>query len=116
MVARLADTFPGTTGYSEIGAVIGATYPHDLKVLRSVLPRSIILVPGLGTQGGTPDMARAAFHPGGKGAIVVAARSVIFAYESFNEKEVGPLTLDSVRKAVFDAAIKVRDDIEKAIR
>jgi orotidine-5'-phosphate decarboxylase len=69
----------GVSGWSSLGAVVGATQPHTMASLRNRLPRSIFLLPGYGTQGATADMTRAAFS-NGHGAIVSASRSVLYAY------------------------------------
>src|SRR5439155_20643724 len=69
----------GQTGFSSIGAVVGATQPHTIVSLRQRLPQSIFLLPGYGTQGATAEMTRAAFV-NGKGAIVSASRSILYAH------------------------------------
>jgi orotidine-5'-phosphate decarboxylase len=65
---------------SSIGAVVGATHPRAVSEARRLLPRSPLLLPGVGAQGATPaDVARA-FTAGQASALVTASRSVIFAY------------------------------------
>src|SRR5215212_1550233 len=71
----------GDHGYSSIGAVVGATQAHTMASLRERLPQSIFLLPGYGTQGATADMTRAAFKDG-KGAIVSASRSILYAHRT----------------------------------
>lgn len=71
----------GEHGYSCIGAVVGATFPEQGKRLRAIMPQTIFLVPGLGAQGGTVDMVKGCFNPGGLGAIVNSSRDVTFAWE-----------------------------------
>jgi orotidine-5'-phosphate decarboxylase len=71
----------GRSGWSSIGAVVGATQPHTMESLRKRLPNSIFLLPGYGTQGATAEMTRAAFRDG-KGAIVSASRSILYAHRS----------------------------------
>ena len=75
----------GEQGYSLVGAVVGATKPADLAALRSVMPEQVFLVPGFGTQGGTAEDVRACFDTQGRGALITASRSVIFAYEKRSE-------------------------------
>jgi len=79
----LADQTRGKLGqcrYSDIGAVVGATYPAELTELRQAMPHNWFLVPGFGAQGaGAADVA-AAFDEDGLGAIVNSSRGVIFAY------------------------------------
>ena len=69
----------GASGFSAIGAVVGATQPQVMQDLRRRLPRSIFLLPGYGAQGATAEMTRAAFV-NGRGAIVSASRSILFAH------------------------------------
>ncbi|AKU92955.1 Orotidine 5'-phosphate decarboxylase [Vulgatibacter incomptus] len=66
-------------GYGPVGAVVGATRPVELHRFRQLLPRSLLLLPGVGAQGGKPADLAPAFHPGGRGAIVSASRSVEYA-------------------------------------
>jgi orotidine-5'-phosphate decarboxylase len=71
----------GSSGYSRVGAVVGATYPAEARQLRTMMPEQIFLVPGYGAQGATADDCAASFKPDGTGAIVNASRSVIYAYD-----------------------------------
>ena len=66
--------------YSYIGAVVGATYPEMGKVLRKVMPKSYILVPGYGAQGGKGKDPVHFFNEDGLGAIVNSSRGIIAAY------------------------------------
>jgi orotidine-5'-phosphate decarboxylase len=70
----------GSRGFSAIGAVVGATQAHTIKSIRQRLPKSIFLLPGYGTQGATAEMTRAAFVDG-RGAIVSASRSILYAHK-----------------------------------
>jgi len=76
LAARTAD---GDT-YGAVGAVVGATWPRQLDLMREAMPHVWILVPGFGKQGGRAADVRGAFHPDGLGALVVSARDVIFAH------------------------------------
>jgi orotidine-5'-phosphate decarboxylase len=69
----------GSQGFSSIGAVIGATQPQTMQSLREKLPQSIFLLPGYGAQGATAEMTRSAFR-NGKGALVSASRSLLYAH------------------------------------
>lgn len=71
----------GPSGYSSVGAVVGATYPEELAELRAALPGVLFLVPGYGAQGGTARDVAAAFDDRGLGALVNSSRGVTFAYE-----------------------------------
>lgn len=70
----------GKTGYSAIGAVVGATYPEEAKRLRKRMPNSILLVPGYGAQGAGAEQVVPNFNEDGLGAIVNASRSINYAY------------------------------------
>jgi orotidine-5'-phosphate decarboxylase len=68
----------GASGLSCVGAVVGATWPEELRRLRAALPATPFLVPGYGAQGGSAADVAAAFLPGGGGAVVSASRSVLY--------------------------------------
>ncbi len=67
--------------YSNVGAVVGATYPEMSRVLRRLMPRTYFLVPGYGAQGGTAEDLRWCFNEDGLGAIVNSSRGIIAAYK-----------------------------------
>ncbi len=90
IVADLGASKPGyigESGYSLLGAVVGATKPQDAAVLRDLMPQQLFLVPGFGAQGGGPEDVKACFKPDGTGAIITASRSVIFAHEQAPDKD-----------------------------
>lgn len=70
----------GESGFSSVGAVVGATFPASLAALRERLPAVPFLLPGYGTQGGGPDGVAAGLDDRGQGAWVNASRSILFAY------------------------------------
>jgi orotidine-5'-phosphate decarboxylase len=82
-VARLVHEWGGDlvgeSGLSAVGAVVGATFPREVAEARSLLPRSVLLLPGIGAQGGAPADVGAAFAAGPASALVSASRSVIYA-------------------------------------
>jgi orotidine-5'-phosphate decarboxylase len=80
-LAEWAKPFRGRSGYSCLGAVVGATYPEQLAELRQALPGILFLVPGYGIQGGTARDVAPAFDAEGLGAIVNSSRGLIYAYE-----------------------------------
>jgi orotidine-5'-phosphate decarboxylase len=82
MVTELGREAMGKSGYSSIGAVVGATFPQQSRELRSLMPRSIFLVPGYGVQGGTAEDAAHCFNADGLGAVVNASRSITYAFEN----------------------------------
>ena len=79
-VERLAEQHVGVCGYGCVGAVVGATYPHQVTELRAAMPHTWFLVPGYGSQGGTAADVAAAFDSRGLGAIVNNSRGIIFAH------------------------------------
>ncbi len=79
-VAGWGSDFIGESGLSPVGAVVGATYPAELKRAREIMPHSTILVPGYGAQGGTAEDAVSAARPDGSGFVVNASRSLMYAY------------------------------------
>ncbi len=98
----------GSSGYSALGAVVGATQPQTMHSLRKRLPRSIFLLPGYGTQGATADMTRAAFDETGRGAIVSASRSILYAHRDAKHGGSGDW-----RKAVESATVAMKEDLAK---
>ena len=86
--------------YSNVGAVVGATYPKMSAVLREKMPHTFFLVPGYGAQGGTAEDLKPCFNSDGLGAIVNSSRGIIAAYkqEKYSALEFG----DAARQAVKD--------------
>lgn len=81
LVDEWGQALVGQAGLSSVGAVVGATYPRAVSEARRLMPRSPLLLPGVGAQGATPaDVARA-FTSGPASALVTASRSVIFAFK-----------------------------------
>lgn len=81
LVDEWGEPLVGNAGLSSVGAVVGATYPRAVSEARRLMPRSPLLLPGVGAQGATPaDVARA-FTSGPASALVTASRSVIFAFK-----------------------------------
>jgi orotidine-5'-phosphate decarboxylase len=81
LVHRWGAEAVGECGLSAVGAVVGATAPRQAAEIRAALPRAVFLVPGYGAQGAGAEDIRPNFLPGGRGAVVNASRSVIYAYE-----------------------------------
>ena len=89
--------------YSYVGAVVGATYPEQGKILRKVMPKSFILVPGYGAQGGQGKDLVHFFNEDGLGAIVNSSRGIICAYKQEAYAKFGPENWgDASRAAVED--------------
>lgn len=81
MASRLGAARIGASGYSQVGAVVGATKASEARAVRERLPRSWFLVPGFGAQGGTIEDVRALADARGGGVIVNASRSILYAFE-----------------------------------
>ena len=89
--------------YSYIGAVVGATYPEQGRILRKVMPKAFILVPGYGAQGGQGKDLVHFFDEDGLGAIVNSSRGIIAAYKQEKYAKFGALNFaDASRQAVLD--------------
>ena len=99
----------GEYGYSSIGAVVGATYPNQAKILRSIMKHAYILVPGYGAQGGTAKDVVHSFNCDGLGAIINASRSIMCAYNSGTWKD--KYTEREYNEAARAEIIKMREDI-----
>lgn len=90
-------------GYSYVGAVVGATYPEMGKALRKIMPKTFILVPGYGAQGGKGADLVHFFNEDGLGAIVNSSRGIIAAYKQEKYASIGELNYaDASRKAAED--------------
>ncbi|MEG2699813.1 MAG: orotidine-5'-phosphate decarboxylase [Hungatella sp.] len=89
--------------YSNIGAVVGATYPEMSKILRNLMPHTYFLVPGYGAQGGTAEDLKYCFNEDGLGAIVNSSRGIIAAYKQEKYKKFGAEHFaEASRQAVID--------------
>ena len=99
--------------YSYVGAVVGATYPEMGKVLRKVMPKSYILVPGYGAQGGKGKDLVHFFNEDGLGAIVNSSRGIIAAYKQEKYAHYGEEAFaDASRAAVEDMVADIRGALE----
>lgn len=99
--------------YSYVGAVVGATYPEMGKVLRKVMPKAYILVPGYGAQGGKAGDLAPYFNEDGLGAIVNSSRGIICAYKQEAYSKYGEENFADASRAAVEFMIK---DITEAIR
>lgn len=95
-------------GYTNIGAVVGATYPEELEAIRKSLPNTYFLIPGYGAQGGTSDDVTAAFDEQGLGALVNSSRGIIFA---FNQQAENNAYIEEIR----EAAKLANEDLNNAL-
>lgn len=95
-------------GYSDVGAVVGATYPEMGEVLREIMPKAYILVPGYGAQGGTAAELKPFFNKDGLGAIVNSSRGIIAAFKQEKYAEYGA---EGFAEAARAAVIDMKNDI-----
>ncbi|NLG93205.1 MAG: orotidine-5'-phosphate decarboxylase [Clostridiales bacterium] len=102
---KWGEALPGKYGYSGVGAVVGATYPEQLRELRHSLPHTFFLVPGYGAQGGGAKDVAPAFDPNGLGAVINASRSIMTAW-----KKNGAPEQDYAKEAAKEA-VRMRDEI-----
>ncbi len=102
-------TTVGSSGYSSVGAVVGATWPEQAASLREQMKDSIILVPGYGAQGGSAKAAAQNFNKDGKGAIINASRSLMCAYkkDGFDSRQ--------FEEATYLEAINMKEKLCSAI-
>ncbi|MFI3226659.1 MAG: orotidine-5'-phosphate decarboxylase [Clostridia bacterium] len=100
----------GKYGYSEVGAVVGATYPEEQKAIRALIPHAYFLVPGYGAQGATGKDIKNAFNEDGLGAIVNSSRGLMCAWQKTGGDG------HDYKEAARTEAIKMRDDIVANIK
>lgn len=97
----------GESGFSSIGAVVGATYPEEIKSLRSLMPAQIFLIPGYGAQGGSIADIKPAFYKGKTGAIVNSSRGIIFAYQKLDK-----FTEENYKEAAYEAILAMQKEMK----
>jgi orotidine-5'-phosphate decarboxylase len=99
-VSEWGSTLVGNSGYSSVGAVVGATYPEEAAELRARMKQTFFLVPGYGAQGAGADDIAVNFDSHGLGAVVNSSRGILLAYRK--EKYTGMTPADAARQAVMD--------------
>ncbi len=100
----------GAYGYSDVGAVVGATYKEQAERLRAQMPTTFFLVPGYGAQGGTAEDLVVCFDEKGLGAIVNSSRGIICAYKKEKYAHLG------IGGAAREAALDMKKDILDALK
>ena len=108
----LTEGLVGGSGYSSLGAVVGATQPQTMRSLRARMPKSIFLLPGYGAQGATAEMTRAAFQDG-TGAIVSASRSILYAHK---DKKYAAHYGDDWEKCVEQSVLDMKADLQRILQ
>jgi orotidine-5'-phosphate decarboxylase len=102
LVAEWGEELVGERGLSSVGAVVGATHPSAVAEARRLLPRAILLLPGIGAQGAGPADVASAFTSGPASALVAASRSVLYAYRT---------TDDDWRSAAAAEAARLKSEV-----
>lgn len=100
------------SGYSSVGAVVGATYPEDAKVLRKLMPRAYFLVPGFGVQGANAGDVVHCFNDDGYGALIAASRSIDYAFQTSNRYGENDFT-EAARESVTAMNSQINQEIRK---
>ncbi len=109
LVSEWGKDLIGHFGYSDVGAVVGATYPEQGAELRNKFPHVFFLIPGYGAQGATAESVKGCFDERGLGGIVNNSRGIICAYRK--PRYSGMSYCEAARAACLD----MRDDLRKAI-
>ena len=100
LVAEWGKDTKGKYGYSEVGAVVGATHPEEAERLRKQLSHTFFLIPGYGAQGGSAEMLKVCFGKYGLGGVVNSSRGIICAYKDARYK--GLNYAEAARQACID--------------
>ena len=108
LIKPASDMSIGESGYSAIGAVVGATYPEAAMLLRKQLPNSLFLVPGVGAQGGGNEGIKACFNPDGLGAVVSSSRGIMYPHLYGQE--------DSNQATIRQAALILIDQVRGILK
>ena len=108
-----SECMPEQGNYSYVGAVVGATYPEQGKLLRKVMPHTLILVPGYGAQGGKGADLVHFFNEDGLGAIINSSRGIIAAYQQEQYAHFGEKNYADASRA---AVLAMREDIATALQ
>jgi len=98
----------GESGYSPIGAVVGATWPQEAEDLRKIMPKTFFLVPGYGAQGATGKDIVSSFNADGLGALVNSSRGIIYAWKKNSDM--------TWAQAARNAVLAMQDDINGALK
>jgi len=109
-VDELGKEVLGASGYSSIGAVVGATFPEEARTLRSIMPRACILVPGYGAQGGSAQDAAACFNDDGLGAVVSSSRGITYAFGNAD------ISRDAFARSVRDNTLRMIEEVTAAVK
>ncbi|PKM65291.1 MAG: orotidine-5'-phosphate decarboxylase [Firmicutes bacterium HGW-Firmicutes-2] len=113
LVSKWGEAYMGQSGYSRIGAVVGATHSKQGQVLRGIMPKTYFLVPGYGAQGATAEDLAGCFNKDGLGAIVNSSRGIIAAYQKPVYKK--DFDTKDFAKASRQAALDMKADLNRVL-
>jgi orotidine-5'-phosphate decarboxylase len=113
LVNRLGADSVGACGYSDVGAVTGLTYPEEAPILRELMPRAYLLVPGLGAQGGRPEDFARYLDEDGLGAVAAASRSIAGGWRA--RADPGEPVLEAIRRGAAQAATATNATLSRAL-
>ena len=108
LIKPASDNSIGESGYSGIGAVVGATYPEAAIRLRKQLPNSLFLVPGVGAQGGGNEGIKACFNPDGLGAVINSSRAIMYPHLYG--------AIDSNKETIRQAAVDLIEQVNRILK
>ena len=114
LVEKWGEDLRGKYGYSSVAAVVGATYPEQLKEIREKAPHTFFLIPGYGAQGGKAEDIALGFDNNGLGGIVNASRSLMCAFKSDKWKD--KFTEAEYGKATRAEALEMKQTLNVAIQ
>ena len=104
----------GESGFTDVGAVVGATGPDEGAEIRRQLPRTFFLVPGFGAQGGTATDVVRTFRIQGDGALISSSRGILFAYRNEPDRE-APFA-EAARAAAVEATVALRTALAQSLK
>jgi orotidine-5'-phosphate decarboxylase len=116
MVGEWGEGTKGACGLSNVGVVMGATYPEDAPKMRRILPYAWFLIPGYGAQGGGADAAVIGVREDGLGGVVNSSRGITYAYMDKQGKLLCEDTSEACLGMVRQAALKSRDELVEACK
>ncbi len=106
---ELGDELVGGSGYSSVGAVIGATFPEEGRRLRELMRKALILVPGYGAQGGSAQAAAECFNDDGLGAVVSSSRGITYAFADPD------ISRDAFVRSVREKTQRMTEEVNAAV-
>ena len=110
LVEKWSKDLASFSNYNNLGVVVGATFPHELKLIRDIIKKSFILIPGFGAQGAQANDIKYGFDDNGLGGIVNSSRGIIFAYnrlDGFTPDKFG----EAARAEIMEMSSKINSVI-----